>query len=231
MTDLLEDRSSHLLVRHDNGDVELLPKSDRNVLLYRHDLFGFLRHGTDTLTFAHPNPNRNHDDITFVPAGEDIRVQWRGDEFIIGQHHRPAFLDVLSRAFEYDDPDGRYATVAGWLHDLLDVEVDRNRVAPLLDHPAIEPHVEPRLDGWVLYDYILVTFDNEVYHKHHGGKDTREHSSPNVPTGEKKQAWLLTTGDPDAQNPPPLSSAADSPEEEFIARVLWCLDHLPQRPV
>lgn len=231
MTRLLEDRTSHLLVEHDDGAVELLPKSDMNLLLYKHDLFGFLRDGTDTLAFPNPDASGYRADIRMEPEGDDIRVYWHGDEFIIGPHHRPALLDTLSRAFDEDTKLARFNTVSTWLNDLLDVAVDRNRVEPFLDLPAIQQHVEPRVDGWVLYDYILVTFDNEVYHKHHRGKSTRSHSTGNDIAGDKKQAWMLTPGNPDSSDPPELSTVAASPEEEFIARVLWCLDHLPEHPV
>lgn len=224
MARILETRDSHYLVQRDDGSVELVTRTDMNILIYEHNLAGLLKRGDEVINIG-DDPR-----VQLIPNDDATEFTLRigDDEFEVATHHKAALVKALLDAYDTGaEPTTR--PLLDFAGQLMDTAVNRNVVDRLADEPPFDTHVEVTENGWLINDHLLLTYDNEFYHP----STTRVDSSGSVVSGgSNKLAYDLRFDHrPDDHGQIALDSfdyLGDTDDQvEFVARAYWAITYAP----
>lgn len=212
MVRVLDERASHLLLLTDDGSTELVPKTDRNKLLWQYGLFGLLREQSESLVIE------GDDEAVFVaPTGEHedgaFRIVSSEFEYMVPENRVEELVEMLVAAYEETPGEApRPAPIVERLTALLATEVDPADVDPLASLPPFADAVEVRDDGWYIHEHVLLTYDNEFFNL---DTESKERSGGEaVPVGSKQEAYELQ-----------FAGETFNRVSRFLTRAVWAVDH------
>lgn len=213
MPEVIEERSGHLLIQTDDGGVDLISLSPFNRLLYDHELFGLLRDQDESLELSSEDWN-----VTITPLGEQEYEVDIEDEMAVKlkPHEKTALVDILVEIFEDGEGEDPEPLVKGVMA-LRDYDVLPRVVDEVADVSSFDDTVEVQEDGWLIHDYLLLTYHNEFVNTR---TDTHSRSGDSVRSVDGGSAYELRF-----QRQSTLGDSFDnSREARFIARAKWAVD-------
>ena len=216
MPEVIEERSGHLLVREEDGSVNLITLSPFNRLLYDHGLFGLLRAQDESLTLSNDDYS-----VSIEPQGENVFEVDIEDHVTatLKPHEKTNLIDALVDVYEADDAPDPEPVVKATMA-LRDYDVIPSIVDDLADIPSFDGAVEVTDDGWLIYEKILLTYNNEFVNTQ---TDSHTRSGDSVRPTSKEGAYEIqfrkqrTLGD---------SYTDRDTEARFIARAKWAVDNV-----
>lgn len=216
MPEVIEERSGHLLVREDDGSVNLITLSPFNRLLYDHGLFGLLKAQDESLALSDDDWT-----VSIEPQGGNEYVVDIEDSIspTLKPHEKSRLVDALVDAYDTDaDPDPEpivSATMA-----LRDYDVIPSLVDDLADIPSFDHAVEVTEDGWLIHDMLLLTYNNEFVNTR---TDSHTRSGDSVRPTTKEGAYEIRFR---TQRTLDESYTDRDTEARFIARAKWAVDNV-----
>lgn len=231
MPEIIEDRDSHATVLADDGSVEIISwGSEMNRLVYKHDLAGLVKHGTDILVVE-----TREGTMQIVPNDDatEFTIEAGDDSFHIPKHEKSDLLSALDDAYTSGGDDGIDDDVlVDYVYDLMDTAVNPAAAAQFLALPVFDDAVERTDDGWRIYDDVLLTYDNEFYQP-----ETRRTTRTGqiVEDGANKIAYEIrfsrsndATGQMDLTDYDTDYFGDDAELVEFLARAIWAVTYAPE---
>lgn len=230
MPKLLDKSDANLLVENDDGDIELVPLSPLNRLLFDHDLWGLLRRGDEIVQFP---ADGDRPTVTVQPDDNaenyTIRIG-KYDPLHLGVHQKTRLVDALLEV--YEDGDGNDPSPLIRLYDeVREKQVRRHVIEPLADQPPFAGRIEQSDDGWLLNGHLLLTWEREFYHPN---TTSRRVVGSSVAPGSTERAYQVRFGSAPSEMDRELtvdgmSYRLTNAEMEFIARAMWGVTATPVR--
>lgn len=230
MPRLLDDRETHALVQLDDGEVELIPWSPMNRLIYRQNLHDLLVEGTEILSTRNeqyaielvPDDDASSYSLTVSDGEGDFTVS-------VPPNEKHALMEALVDGYEQDDRAGALVQFA---YDVLDYTVPPDIVDPLSSVSIFEDAVEVTSDGWLIHDHVLLTYNNEFYHPN--VRATQRNGKP-LPEDANNVAYEVRfQKSPDVDGQSGLSDFAGFADvddvADFVSRALWAVLYTPEEP-
>lgn len=216
MPEVIEERSGHVLVKEDDGSVELITLSPFNRLLYKHNLFGLLRDQEESLELSN-----DEWDVTITPLGEQKYEVDIEDAITatLKPHEKSALVDALVDAYDVDDDAPSPVPVVDGVKGLRDYDVLPAQIDPLAEVPTFEDAVEVVEDGWLIHGYLLLTYSNEFVNTR---TDTHTRSGNSVRPVDNANAYGIRFRK-QARLDDDYSTSSD--DARFIARAKWAVDN------
>lgn len=230
MARVLEDRGTHATVLNDNGEVELISwSSPTNVLIYKHGLADVVKHGTETWE----GHSERYGDVKIEPQDNaaSFIVTFDDERFSVPAHEKAAFVSTLKEMFgDADDGEVDFVPLSDFIARINDTLVNPLTVKALLDLPLFET-VEPTMDGWLINDIVLLTYDNEFYQP----KTRRTNRTGEVVEGgSRKIAYEVNfSNNPHRDLGQTLLGEysrhiEDEDTVEFITRAIWAVTYVSE---
>lgn len=221
MPDILDDRMDHWLVLKDDGTTEMVSKTDRNKLLWEHELFDVFRDREASVTISD-----EEDTVTIAPLDDEsaaFHIVSSEYDYTVPENEVDALVEILVEAYEEtegDDP--KTWPIVDKLRQMLDTEVNPHIVDPLSDAEVFEGAVEVKEAGWLIHEHLLLTYDNEMYNVL---TESRTLSGGQAKlAGSKQEAYGVST--PSLRRVEAALPKRAHPEDlEFILLATWAIDH------
>ncbi|AGM10963.1 hypothetical protein M193_gp082 [Halorubrum tailed phage 7] len=222
MPKLLDKNDANLLVENDDGEIELVPLSPLNRLLFDHGLWGLLRRGDEILIFGECE---EHPQVTVQPddAAENYTIRIGDyDPLHLGVHLKTKLVDALIEV--YEEADGDDPTPIIRLYDnVREGRVRRRVIDGLAEQPPFAGHVEVNGDGWLLNGHLLLTWSRKFYHP---DTTSRRVVGSSVAPGSTEKAYQVRFGNAPSEMERELTVEGvryrlTNAEMEFIARAMW----------
>lgn len=230
MPELLDKNDANLLVQNDNGEIELVPLSPLNRLLFDHDLWGLLRRGDEVVQFAATDDGPT---VTIQPdrdaANYTIHVG-QFDPLHLGVHQKSMLVDALIEVYEDGNGDDPEPIIR--LYDRVrERQVRQHIIEPLADQPPFASRVEKTDDGWLINGHLLLTWEREFFHPN---TTSRKVVGSGVAPGSSEKAYKVRFGDAAESMERELTIGGmryrlTDAELEFIARAMWGITSAPAR--
>lgn len=160
--------TANVVVQHENGEVESIPLSRQNRLLFDHNLWGLLKNGTDILQISGDR------DVTIIPNDDstEFTLEIEGAQPThISPDLKPRLVDVLIDHYE-SRSEGEEKDVTPFLNLQRDIVENRVRMAVanyLAEMPPFSEYtdngiLEVTKNGWLFSDELLLTWECEFRH-------------------------------------------------------------------
>lgn len=222
---VLDKSESNMLIQRDTGEVENVPLSPLNRLLFDHNLWGLLREGGEILRLQ-----SNDERGATIIAGDDARTYTLDvgstESLHIGEHQKGDLVDALIDVYESDER--RVAPIVE-LYDRLRASMVRQRVVNYIaQNPPTSSHVEIRADGWLIHGDLLLTWDSEFVHPETTSRTVR---GSGVREGASDEAYQMQLGQTSSENRTltidgETRRLTDS-EMKFVAKAMWSIKKAP----
>ena len=159
--------SANFIVQHDDGNVENIPKSPRNNLLFEHDLWGVLKTGNEILQLD-TDPA-----ITVIPeeGGNEYVIEIAGVQAMrIDSGMKSDFVEALHKVYDNGGNEGKNPQpLVDFRNNVMANRVRMEVVDYLGRMPPFSKLVESGSleitdNGWLFHDELLLTWQGEFRH-------------------------------------------------------------------
>lgn len=235
MPELKNETPVNLVVEHENGEVDMIPKNRTNRLLFDHDLWGLLRDGTE---IWESNGLEHEPSVRVIPNDDatqyTMEIEGVGD-LTYGEHKKSDLVDVLFEFCEQTQVDGADRTNQVFIEEYDDVKghMVRDRVIETFaEVPLIADRIEVTDQGWLFFDYLLLTWEGELYHPN---TQNRKRSGGVIPAETAGEAYDISISEPgqymtrEVEIDGFTQRLTDS-EMLFLAKAMWALESAPRTP-
>lgn len=218
---------ANVIVEHDNGEIENVPLSPKNKLLFDKNLWGLLKKGDEILQID-GDPS-----VSIIPndSATEFTIQVEGAQPIhLGADQKQLLVETLEEAYD-DTGDGDLdpRKLIDLRDDLMENRVRKEVVDYLAEMPPFSEYVENGNiqiigSGWLFYDELLLTWGREFRH-------------PNT-TSKARNGSIISPDAADSAYDVRFSGVMDnthsvtidgegyrltSKEMEFMAKALWAM--------
>lgn len=156
--------SANVIVQHEDGNVENIPLSPKNRLLFEHNLWGLLREGNEILKMD-TDPL-----LTIIPresgGGFTLKIE-DAQPLQIGTSLRSEFVEQLFEVYDNDGKEGKNPNaLINFRDEVLDNRVRPEVVKYLGSMPPFSTLVDNDMlkiveDGWLFYGDLLLTWQQK----------------------------------------------------------------------
>jgi len=228
MPKLLDSPEANYLIQYDDGDVELVTKSDMNRLVFEHGLWGLLKTGEEIFRLRAEDKKP----MMQVIPGEGARsytIQMGDyDPVHLGPHQK---CDLVDAFIEGKSENGNMRESLVRLYDnTRDVSLRKRLINSVAKHEPFASAVEIVDDGWLIHDYLLLTWEREFYHP---GTTSKTRSGSIIGDGSTESAYKLSTDQRLGVNSlreiqfEEQSHRLSDDEMDFIVRAMWSIANVP----
>jgi len=228
MPKLLDSPEANYLIQYDDGDVELVTKSDMNRLVFEHGLWDLLKTGEEILCLKAEDKKP----MMQVIPGEGARsytIQMGDYEPVhLGPHQKGDLVDAL---IEGKSENGNTRESLVRLYDnTRDVSVRKRLINFVAKHEPFASVVEIVDDGWLIHGHLLLTWEREFYHP---GTTSKTRSGSIIGDGSTESAYKLSTDQRLGVNSlreiqfEGQSHRLSDDEMDFIVRAMWSIANAP----
>lgn len=218
---------ANIVVQHDNGDVESVPLSRHNRLLFDYNLWGLLKEGDEIATIS-GDPT-----VTIIPNDEatefTLKVE-NAQEIHIGHDMKPRLMDTLFKVYEGDDDDLDPTPLVVLRDDIMENRVRMNVVDYLSKMPPfsrykMEDTLEVTENGWLFSDELLLTWECEFRHPN---TTSKRRDGSIISPDAADSAYDVSFGKTSNQHHPVTIDDRQyrltSQEMDFLTRALWAAE-------
>lgn len=225
MPEVLDQTEANLLIKNEDGEIENIPRSPMNELLYTKGLWDVFRTGTEILNLS-GTEDEQQVRITPSEGAEEFDLKVGDAENIrIGPQLQQKLFEAT---FEVYDSDDRSVAPLIGLFDQIRCNRTRKRVVnKFAEIPPFKDRVEIVNDGWLIKDHLVLSYDNDLYHPQ---TESQKVSGSSVKEASSSLAYKGAFGTPRFDREVELDGSEyrlTDEEMRFIQYAMWAVSEVP----